>query len=213
MNAHTGLVLHVQAGDGDPYNWFSSPGNEASSHWWVSKDGVLVQYVDSDLMAWHADAANGTWNGVETEGYPGEPLTIAQVQTLARLYVWGHKVYAWPLTIADTVTQAGFGWHGMGGLAWGGHSACPGDIRRSQRGAILYLAALVLAVPNPTHTQEPDTMHAVVTPNGDIKVYAAGAGDRAGHLMEFTRHQADQSNSVIDITAQIGGPDPYVVQP
>ena len=56
-------------------------------------------------------------------------------------------------------------------------------------------------------------MHAVVMPNGDIKVYAAGAGSRAGHLLEFTRHDNDQSNSVIDITAQIGGGDLFTVQP
>lgn len=56
------------------------------------------------------------------------------------------------------------------------------------------------------------TMPAVVTPDGKIKVYAVAAGDRAGQLLEFTRDPADPThNSVIDVTDQIGGPDPYTV--
>ena len=147
MNAHTGLVLHVQQGDNSPYGWFSVPEHKASSHWWVAKDGTLEQYVDSDDTAWAQAAGNGTWNSVETEGYDAEPLTTAQVQTLAHLYAWGHKVYAWPLVVSESVTTAGFGWHGMGGLSWGGHLGCPGDIRKAQRATILYLTTLTLAPP------------------------------------------------------------------
>ena len=214
MNAHMGLVLHVQAGDGNPYGWFSVPSNQASSTWWVAKDGTLVQYVDSDEVAWAQAAYNGTYNSVETEGYPNETLTNNQILTLANLYVWGHRIYGWPLVITDTPSTYGFITHGDLGAAGGGHTGCPGDIRKGQRAAILYIAALVL---NPTTNpslplQEPD-MHAVVMPNGDIKIYTAGMGSRAGHLLEFTRHDADQSNSVIDITAQIGGGDPFTVQP
>ena len=210
MSAHQGLVLHVQVGNGDCYGEFANPANQASSTWWVSKAGELVQYVDSDVMAWTEAAGNGTWDSVETEGETTEPLTNAQVLTLARLYVWGHQAYGWPLKNAETPMDTGFGWHGMGGLAWGGHYGCPGDLRKAQRTGVLYLAGLILNPPTPFKENE---MTAVVMPNGDIKVYAAGAGDRAGHLLEFTRHDADQSNSVIDITAEIGGADPYTVQP
>lgn len=214
MTAHLGLVLHVQVGDNSPYGEFDNPNNSASSTWWVGKDGTLEQYVDSDLAAWTQAAGNFTWNGVETEGYPTEPLTTAQIQTLARLYVWGHEAYGWPLSLSEDPNTPGFGWHGMGGEAWGGHFGCPGDIRKAQRAAVLYLAALVLNPPAPIPSPfKENEMHAVVMPNGDIKIYAAGAGDRAGHLMEFTRHDADQSNSVIDITAQIGGSDLFTVQP
>lgn len=213
MNAHMGLVLHVQAGDGNPYGWFSDPNNRASSHFWIAKDGALVQYVDSDLIAWAQAAGNGTFNSVETEGFPTEPLTTAQVQTLARLYVWGHKTYGWPLKLSEDPGTPGFCWHGAGGAAWGGHTSCPGDIRKAQRATALYLAALVLNPPAPIPSPfKENAMHAVVV-NGDIKIYAAGTGDRAGHLLEFTRKDGDQSNSVIDITAQIGGTDPYLVQP
>ena len=210
MSAHQGLVLHVQVGNGDCYGEFSVPANQASSTWWVAKDGTLVQYVDSDMAAWTEAAGNFTWDSVETEGLPSESLTNAQILTLARLYVWGHQTYGWPLKNAETPQDTGFGWHGMGGVAWGGHFGCPGDLRKAQRAAILYVASLVL---NPPVPFKETTMHAVVMPNGDIKLYAAGAGDRSGHLLEFTRHDGDQTNSVIDITAQIGGPDPFTVQP
>ena len=215
MSAHHGLVLHVQVGTGDCYGEFSVPANQASSTWWVAKDGTLVQYVDSDLIAWTQAGGNSTWNGVETEGYPTEALTNPQILTLARIYVWGHQTYGWPLVMTDDVNGAGFIWHGAGSVAWGNHPNCPGDLRKAQRGAVLYIASLVLAPPTPVFSSLPkeEEMHAVVMPNGDIKVYATGAGDRAGHLLEFTRHDADQTNSVIDITTQIGGSDPFTVQP
>ena len=123
-------------------------------HGGVSKAGQLVQYVDSDLSAWTQAAGNATWNSVETEGVPTEPLTDAQIQTLARLYVWGHNTYGWPLVLTDDVNGHGFGWHGMGGAAWGGHTGCPGDLRKAQRSQILYLASLALTPTNtPNNTQ------------------------------------------------------------
>lgn len=62
--------------------------------------------------------------------------------------------------------------------------------------------------------EEEESMHAVVLPSGEVAVYAIGAGSRAGQLLEFTRKPGDvagTSNSVIDVTDQIGGPDPYTV--
>jgi hypothetical protein len=60
--------------------------------------------------------------------------------------------------------------------------------------------------PGPLPITKEDEMSAVV--NGDtIKVYCI----RQNHLIEFTRKFSDQSNSVIDITAQIGGASPPMV--
>lgn len=211
MNAHMGLVLHVQEGNSNPFGWFANPNNQASSTWWISKTGELVQYVDSDLIAWAQASYNGVYNSVETEGFANEPLTNAQILTCARLYVWGHNVYGWPLTVTDTPGLHGLITHGDLGAAGGGHTGCPGDLRKAQRAQVIYIANLVVnpsSPTSPTH-QEPE-MHAVVMPNGDIKIYAASP---QGHLMEFTRHDGDQFNSVIDITAQIGGSAPFLVAP
>lgn len=68
--------------------------------------------------------------------------------------------------------------------------------------------------PSPFTPEEESTMFAVPLPNGEVAIYAIGAGDREGDLLEFTRKPGDvqgSSNSVLDITDQIGGPDPYKV--
>lgn len=166
LSAHQGLILHVQVGNGDCYGEFANPANQASSHWWVAKDGTLVQYVDSDLIAWTESAGNPYWNSVETEGLPSESLTNPQVLTLARLYVWGHQTYNWPLKNAETPSDTGFGWHGMGGTAWGGHTGCPGDLRKAQRAGILYLAGLVINPPAPTPSKKVSNNMATAVPTG-----------------------------------------------
>ena len=155
MGAHLGLILHVQAGNGGLSGWFDNPAAKASSTWWVSKAGTLEQYVDADLTAWAQGTGNGEYNSVETEGYPTEPLTAVQEASLARLYAWGVTTYRWPLVTAETPGQAGFGWHGMGGGAWGGHTGCPGDLRKNRRPAILAAAGGTIPAPAPTPEPEP----------------------------------------------------------
>jgi hypothetical protein len=137
-----GLVLHVNAGNGDPYNWWTNPAAPtASSHFQVMKDGTLIQYVRCDLIAYAQIAGNGSWHSVETEGFPTEPLTDAQVSKLGALYAWGHANLGWALQLTDDPNGSGFGWHGMGGAAWGGHYGCPGDLRKAQRQQILDIAS------------------------------------------------------------------------
>ena len=163
MVAHNGLVLHVQVGDGSCYGEFSVPANQASSTWWVAKSGLIEQYVDSDYAAWTEAAGNSTWDSVETEGFPTEPLTPAQITSLSQIYIWGRQQYGWPLALTDDPNGRGFGWHGMGGVAWGNHPNCPGDIRKGQRSAVLLLAG---AAPAPTPTPTP-------TPNGATDMFTA----------------------------------------
>jgi len=147
MQGHFGLVLHVQVGDNSCYGEFSNPANQASSTWWVAKSGTLEQYVDADMAAWTEAAGNFTWDSVETEGTPDQPLTAAQIATLAKLYAWGHATYGWPYVLTNDVNGRGFGWHGMGGVAWGNHPDCPGDLRKAQRQQILDLAQGPTPVP------------------------------------------------------------------
>lgn len=135
-----GLVLHVQAGNGEPFGWFSNPTARASSNWWVGKDGRIVQYVDPDTgAAWTQGVGNSQWVSVETEGWPSEALTPAQVECVATIYAAGVERYGWPVQLSDSPTTPGLGWHGMGGAAWGAHYGCPGDARLSQRPQILAL--------------------------------------------------------------------------
>ena len=137
MASHLGLVMHVQQGNNSLAGWFNNPAAGASSTWWVSKSGVLEQYVDANVSAWAQASGNSTYNSVETEGYTTEPLTAAAEAMLARLYQWGAQTYGWPKALAEAPGQRGFGWHGMGGGSWGGHTGCPGDLRKNRRQAIL----------------------------------------------------------------------------
>lgn len=134
-----GLVLHVQQGNNSLAGYFADPGNGVLSHFWISKTGVVEQYKDGDHQSWAQMAGNATYHSVETEGFATEPLTAQQVSALADLYEWGHETYGWALSLAEKPGDPGFGWHGMGGALWGGHTGCPGDLRKPARGQVLQL--------------------------------------------------------------------------
>lgn len=144
LRANLGLILHVQDGNGELFGWFNNPRTQASSHWWISKSGRLVQYVDTTMRSWAQGAGNNDYCSVETEGRPAEPLTDVQVDMLARLYRWGADTHRWPYVNAEHPGDRGFGWHGMGAASgnpkWG-HPFCPGDLRKAQRTAVLTRAA------------------------------------------------------------------------
>lgn len=149
MSAHDGLILHVAEAHQDVHDWFNNPSSQASSTFWVGENGELVQYVDADEDAWAQAGGNPTYNSVETAGYSTSGLTKQQIKSLATLYAWGHRTYGWPLQLAEKPGDKGFGWHGMGGTAWGGHFSCPGDKRKAQRKQILRAAQSLLAPKKP----------------------------------------------------------------
>jgi hypothetical protein len=153
MSAQLGLVLHVQEGNGGLSGWFNNPASGASSTFWVAKAGALEQYVDCTVCAWAQASGNSTYQSIETEGYHDEPLTAAQEATLARLYAWGATTFGWVNALAESPGQKGFGWHGMGGSSWGGHTGCPGDLRKPRRQPILDQA---FPAPGPTPGGESD---------------------------------------------------------
>lgn len=164
MTEDLGLIEHVTTNHSDPYGFFRSPGNEASSTVWVRKDGHVEQYVEFGTKAWAQAAGNATYNSVETDGTPEEPLTPEQVEAVAHLYAWGHVHRGWKLQIAEKPGEPGYGWHGMGGEAWGGHVHCPGDIRKAQRQDILDRAIELLDAGHQPPAPERAPSHPVLTP-------------------------------------------------
>lgn len=151
-----GLILHVQAGNGALGGWFNNPAASASSTWWAGKTGGREQYGDPDRDKFWAQAAgNSTYHSIETEGIPSEPLTAAQIESVAQAFAWGHKRYGWKLVLAEKPGDPGLGWHGMGGKAWGGHTGCPGDKRKAQRAQILARAKEIVG-PSAAPTKEAD---------------------------------------------------------
>jgi AmpD protein len=123
--------------DWDAHPYFGEiRGMEVSSHFFVRRDGELVQFVDTDARAWHAGAScwrgrancNDDSIGIELEGLEGERFEAAQYDTLVRLcnalaqrhpvvHIAGHEHIA-PGRKQDPGPgfdwprlQAGLGWH------------------------------------------------------------------------------------------------------
>jgi N-acetyl-anhydromuramoyl-L-alanine amidase len=110
-------------------------GVEVSTHFFVRRDGSMVQFVDADARAWHAGAScwRGRANcndhsvGIELEGLEGETFETAQYATLIRLchlirqrlpieHIAGHEHIA-PGRKLDP--GPGFDWNGFQrSLAW-----------------------------------------------------------------------------------------------
>jgi hypothetical protein len=155
ITSNLGLVLHHQAGNGSLYNFFNRSSSQVSAHFWVSKTGVIEQYVDTSRVAWHGKSLNSRYVGVETEGCPtspyAEPLTDAAIQALARIYREGRDKHGWVNALANKDGQKGFGYHRMA-VATG----CPCDVRLNKRQAILNIAfGATPTPPTPTPTPPP----------------------------------------------------------
>lgn len=158
-----GLILHVQAGNGALGGWFNQPQAAASSTWWAGKVGGREQYGNPDTDKFWAQAdGNSTYHSIETEGWPNEPLTAVQIESVAQAFAWGHARYGWPLQLAEKPGQPGLGWHGMGGKAWGGHTGCPGDIRKAQRQLILTRAQQIAGAKSKEDDVTPDDIKQAV---------------------------------------------------
>ncbi|MET9147295.1 peptidoglycan-binding protein [Streptomyces sp. NPDC004042] len=122
-----GLVVHIMAGSlAGTESWFRNPAAEASSHFGTGKNGALYQWVDTANRAWAQANGNTSWLSIENEGQGGDALTSAQMDRVAEVFAWVHKVYGVPLQVASGTSGQGLGYHAMGGAAWGGHTSCPG---------------------------------------------------------------------------------------
>jgi hypothetical protein len=184
MLAHLGAVLHVNESNGNLFNFFNNPANQVSAHFEIYKNGAVEQYLDTSVSSWCQMDGNSTYVSIETEGYVPEPLTPAQIMTAGRLYAWLHTEHGIPLQLADKPGEHGFGWHGMGGAAWGGHTGCPGDKRKGQRAQILNVARAELSGPRPAPAPAPlarpdpsgfkFTLYTVLGGKGPVYAFAPG---------------------------------------
>ena len=155
--AMQGVLMHTTAGTFDAcIAWFNNPTANASANFVVHEDGQIHQFfpLGKGWMAWHAEAANLTWYGIEhaDNGNPDTPLTPEQVVASAQLVELLSQFTGFPLKIADKPVQRGYGVHSMGGAAWGGHT-CPDvppeHVRSEQRQAIIDLAKEIRTPPPP----------------------------------------------------------------
>jgi hypothetical protein len=141
-----GVLMHQQVGYGSLYGFFGNPANEVSAHFWIARSGLIEQYVDSNVIAWHAMHLNGAYCGIEFEGMPEDPITDAQVASGGEVLAEGYRRHGWPLVLVDAAYGAGFGYHRMEG---GVNTACPSDLRLSARSAMLAEAGAPSSAPTP----------------------------------------------------------------
>lgn len=146
QNEVRGLIIHIAEGwyDGT-IAWQRNPDANVSSHFIVSRAGVIAQMVDTDDAAWTQRDGNGEWLSVECEGFtkdndrnPGgwEKLSTEQLDAIARLLHRCHQLHDVPLQTTTSPTGRGLGHHSMGGENWG-HQACPGRPIIAQKPAIV----------------------------------------------------------------------------
>lgn len=151
-----GVVLHIQQGNQEgSLTWCKNPASQVSAHFFVAKEGIIDQLVDTADKAWAEMSGNAHWLSVECEGYSGQALTDRQIEACAELLARAHNAYGVPLETSDNPNVGGLGYHAMGGDAWGGHPDCPGGPVIAQRNTIITHAQALTGTPAPTPAPVP----------------------------------------------------------
>lgn len=166
-----GVVLHVNDDEnGTSDDFYRTNVKQVTPNFQVYKDGTVHQYLPINWQPWCQVNGNFNYAAIETAGLPGEPLTAAQIAACGRILAAYHAELGVQLVTAEQPSQPGLGWHGMGGADWGGHTSCPGDIRKAQRAAILQAAAGADPSPSPTPITGEDDMFVIFGYKGAIFV-------------------------------------------
>lgn len=147
MVAHNRVNLHVAVSMASSLHGYFNAPYRPSSHFYVRKNGVVEQYVDTD---WRAEAdgdGNDATISVETQGGlknpNGEEWTPAQVEALAQLYAWAVKTHGIKLQVATSshlgARSKGLSWHRLG---IDGNFPSTGILRgRNQRGGGMHYSS------------------------------------------------------------------------
>lgn len=144
ITAYNRMNLHVAVSETTSlFSFFRKVG--VDSHFYVRKNGIIEQYVDTSLRA-NADLeGNDATISVETQGglknANGEPWTEAQLKALAELFAWAVKTHGIKVQIASSSKigeeSKGLSWHRLG--INGNFPALPSVLAgRNQRGGGMY---------------------------------------------------------------------------
>lgn len=160
-------LVHTNGGgsdNGSLYGWWASHANGSmgranlhiGAHFQVMRDGQVEQYVDTDLVVYHAYSASEWAVGfeVEDDGDPSRPMTAAQLASIAAIC----RELGIPARQVDVSSGAdGIGWHSQY-AAWNqsGHE-CPGPVRVGQVRSVL-IPALRAPAPAPAPSEEDDML-------------------------------------------------------
>lgn len=151
-------IAHSAAGSGSLYRFFLN-GSNLESHFWISKTGIIEQYMDTNVRADANLKANAFAVSIETESSIAatEPWTDAQVKALIRLLDWLCDTHPAILRRqCPAWDAAGLGWHIMFGAPgpWTPVAkSCPGPARIKQMQTVI-IPAVIKAGANITLAKE-----------------------------------------------------------
>lgn len=184
-----GVVMHTEAGNNPgTVAWFDNVAAQASADFCLAQDGTIVQMgpVGKGWVAWAEASGNRSWYSFEhaDNGNPANPLTPAQITASAQLLECLSAFAGFPLQVSGSPSVKGYGWHGMGGQAWGGHVNCPGDVRKAQRGQVVALAmAIRQGAPAPV---PPGVIRWTTEGTGTLAQLAAGQHTEPSAILRMT---------------------------
>ena len=151
MVAYDGLILHRTTGSfAGAESWMQNPSAQVSAHFEIDhQTGELVELVDTADKAWAEANGNPRNISLEISGAVTDPVAPVAVTKIGQLLAWCHTTHGIALRVNDDPTPGvgGLGWHGMGGVAWGNHPDCPGDIVKNLRQTIVNDALADLQAP------------------------------------------------------------------
>jgi hypothetical protein len=146
------VILHTAVSASDSLFSFFQNNSNLESHFYVTEEGVVEQYMDTQIMADANKNANAFAVSIETEdGRQIKPWTPAQLAMLIRLVTWICDTHHIPKVQIPTAYGSGIGWHVMFGAPgpWTPVSkSCPGTPRIAQT-----RAELIPAVARGTQTK------------------------------------------------------------
>jgi hypothetical protein len=177
--------LHVAVSEAASLHPMFNRPKQASCHFYVRKDGIVEQYIDTAYRAEADYEGNDATISVETQGGVknpnGEKWTVAQVKAIAKLFAWISKTHKIPAKLATNSkigdSSHGLSWHRLGidgnfpslpsplagrkqrggGMHYTQHfgKLCPGDAKIKQIPEILAAAKLILNPPKPPAPKPP----------------------------------------------------------
>lgn len=138
----TQVIHHVAVSEAQSlYGFWTSPGENLESHFYIAYDGQVEQYVDTSRSADANYTANRRPDGtgavsIETAGLGPGSWTDDQLRSIVELDRWLHATHAIPLRVCRTSSDPGYGWHVMFGAPGPWTPAvgkiCPGPNRVQQ---------------------------------------------------------------------------------
>lgn len=177
--APTQVILHsaVDFSARSLWAYFVRKDVGVESHFYVRDDGLIEQYVDTEVKAHANRRADPRAISIETDDWgdpDNQPWTTAQVHALVRLLAWLMETHPGILPrVIPAETAAGIGYHSMFRRAngWSPWSfargkTCPGRARIEQFPLIALAAANQHRGFSPQPTDEEDEVKLVRNPSG-----------------------------------------------